>query len=136
MTDSMFNPAVREKFHERIRSLGPDSERRWGRMTSPQMVCHLIDQLRIALGELPTRPIPGVMRYSPVKQLVINVFPWPKGRIQGPAEAFTTVSSDWEQDLTRLRQLLEEFARREAQAEWPPHPMFGRMSGLLWSQLT
>ena len=67
---------------------------------------------------------------------MINVVPWPKGRIQGPPEAFTTVSSEWEKDLARLQQLLEEFGRRQAQREWAPHPMLGRMSGLLWSQLT
>ncbi len=52
MPPSMFDPAVRARFQERIRSLGPDTQRRWGLMTSSQMVCHLIDQLRIALGEL------------------------------------------------------------------------------------
>jgi hypothetical protein len=83
----MFDPAVRARFQERIRSLGPDAQRRWGRMTSSQMVCHLIDHLRIALGELSTQPVSGVVRYPPFKQLVINVLPWPKGRIQGPPEA-------------------------------------------------
>jgi len=133
---SMFDPWVRARFQERICSLHPDSQRRWGRMTCSQMVCHLIDQLRIALGELPTQPVSGIVRYPPFKKLVINVVPWPKGRIQGPAEAFTTVSSEWEKDWARLQQLLEEFGRRQAQREWAPHPMFGRMSGLLWSQLT
>ena len=132
----MFDPAVRARFQERIRSLSPDSQRRWGRMTSSQMVCHLIDQLRIALGELSTQPMSGVLRYSPVKQFVIHVLPWPKGRIQGPREAFTTVSSEWEKDLIRLQRLLDEFGQRKAQKEWPAHPMFGRMSGRLWSQLT
>jgi hypothetical protein len=136
MPSSMFDPVVRARFQERIRSLRPGAERHWGRMTSSRMVCHLIDQLRIALGELPTQPVSGVFRYPPFKQVVINVLPWPKGRIQGPPEAFTTVSSEWEKDVTRLQELLEEFGRREAQTEWPLHPMFGRMSGRLWSQLT
>jgi hypothetical protein len=118
MRSSMFDPGVRARFQERIRSLGPHAKRRWGRMTSSQMVCHLIDQLRIALGELPTRPVSGAVRYPPFKQLVINVLPWPKGRIQSPPEAFTTISSEWEKDLTQLQQLLEEFGRREAQTEW------------------
>jgi hypothetical protein len=135
-TSDMFDPAVRARFQARIRSLRPDAERRWGRMTSSQMVCHLIDQLRIAFGELPARPMAGLLRYPPFKQLVIRALPWPKGRIQGPPEAFTTASSAWEKDLARLQHLLEEFGRREAQADWPQHPMFGRMSGRLWSQLT
>ena len=136
MPSSMFDPVVHALFQERIGSLRTDAPRRWGRMTCSQMVCHLIDQLRIALGELPTQPVPGVVRYPPLKQVVINVLPWPKGRIQGPPEAFTTVSSEWEKDLRQLQQLLEEFGRRKARTEWAPHPMFGRMSGRLWSQLT
>jgi Protein of unknown function (DUF1569) len=133
---SMFDPSVRTRFQERIRALTPDAQRRWGRMTCSQMVCHLIDQLRIALGELATQPVAGIVRYPPFKELVINVLPWPKGRIQGPPEAFTTVSSEWEKDLSRLHHLLEGFGRRDAHTEWASHPMFGRMSGLLWSQLT
>ncbi len=136
MSPTMFNSVVRAQFQQRIGSLRPDAPRRWGRMTSSQMVCHLIDQLRIALGELPARPMSGVLRYPPIKQLVINVLPWPKGRIQGPPEAFTTASSAWEKDVAQLQQLLEEFGRREAQSQWPPHPMFGRMNGRLWSHLT
>jgi hypothetical protein len=62
MSGSIFDPAVLGQIQQRIRSLHPDAPRRWGRMTSAQMVCHLIDQLRIALGELPTRPVSGVFR--------------------------------------------------------------------------
>ena len=87
---SMFDSEVRAVFQRRICALGPDAQRRWGRMTARQMVCHLSDQLRIALGQLPTQPIPGPLRYTPMKQFVIDVLPWPKGRIQGPPEAFTS----------------------------------------------
>ena len=133
---SMFESDVRAVFDGRIRALRPDALPRWGRMTAPQMVCHLSDQLRIALGQLPTRPVPGPLRYTPMKQLVIDVLPWPKGRIQGPPEAFTNSPAHWSQDVATLLALLETFAARGGQGPWPPHPNFGRMSGALWSRLT
>jgi hypothetical protein len=105
-------------------------------MTAPQMVCHLSDQLRIAFGQLPTQPIAGPLRYAPMKQLVIDVLPWPKGRIQGPPEAFTSSPDHWERDVATLLALLETFGGCGAQRTWAPHPNFGRMSGPLWGRLT
>jgi hypothetical protein len=133
---SMFDSEIRTVFEGRIRALRPDAQRRWGRMTAPQMVCHLSDQLRIALGVLPARPIAGPLRYTPMKQLAIDVLPWPKGRIQGPPEAFTSAPDQWEHDVAVLLELLDTFGRRSAQQSWAPHPTFGRMSGALWSRLT
>jgi hypothetical protein len=132
----MFDLEVRIVFQRRIRSLTPDAQRRWGKMTASQMVCHLADQLRIALGLLPTQPIGGVLRYSPMKQLVIDVLPWPKGRIQGPPEAFTSTPDRWEDDVAALLGLLDAFGGRGEQETWAPHPNFGRMSGALWGRLT
>ena len=48
---SMFNAATRDKFRKRIDKLSPTSERRWGTMSSEKMICHLGDQVRLALGE-------------------------------------------------------------------------------------
>ena len=132
----MFDSDVRAVFQRRIGALRPDAPRRWGRMTAPQMVCHLSDQLRIALGQLSTRPIPGPLRYTPVKRLVIDVLPWPRGRIQGPPEAFTSSPEQWEADVATLVALLDTFGTRVGQQEWAPHPNIGRMSGPLWSRLT
>ena len=132
----MFDSDVRATFRQRIRTLQPDAQRQWGRMTAPQMVCHLSDQLRIALGHLPTAPIAGPLRYPPMKQLVIDVLPWPRGRVQGPPEAFTSAPDQWERDVATLLALLDTFAASAGTPTWAPHPNFGRMSGPLWSRLT
>lgn len=132
----MFNSEVRNQFRHRIGSLQPDAPRRWGRMNAKQMVCHLADQLRITLGEIPAKSIPSPLRYPFIKQLVIDVLPWPKGRINGPPEAFTALPGEWQRDIATLLELLERFAGEEMRQDWPPHPMFGAMSGPLWSRLT
>lgn len=58
--------------------------------------------------------------------------PWPKGRIQGPREAFVTQPTSWDADVAGLEQLLARFAEREAQGDWPDHALFGRMRGSGW----
>ena len=44
---------------ERVKALRPHTARRWGRMTAHQMVCHLVDCNRVALGEVVVTAPPG-----------------------------------------------------------------------------
>ena len=132
---SMFNRDTRDRFRKRVYQLTPAHERRWGTMSSQKMICHLGDQLRLALGEIDGKPMPGPMHYAPMRWLAIYVIPWPHG-FKGPPETFTTRSGEWEKDLTALDSLLEEFAARKGQRKWPDHPVFGKMSGPSWAALT
>lgn len=119
----------------RIDRLRPETRPRWGRMTAGQMVCHLGDQLRVALGDIPSRPIAGPLRYAAIKHLAIYVLPWPKGRIRSSPEMQSTPARAWEGDIETLRALLRRFATREVSGAWPAHPTFGTMSGRLWGHL-
>jgi hypothetical protein len=132
---SMFDAATRQTFLRRIATLTPDGPRRWGRMSPHQMVCHLGDQLRVALGDIPTKPISGPMRYKPFKQLAIGPMPWPHGA-KSPPETWTTKPAEWNRDVATLRELLERFGGLANQSSWPDHPLFGTMTGDLWSRLT
>jgi hypothetical protein len=132
---SMFDDDTRGQFQRRIETLTPQAQRRWGKRSPHQIVCHLADQLRMALGDIPTKPIAGPLRYSPIKQLAIGPLPWPRGA-KSPPESWTTNPVEWKRDVTTLRQLLERFATRSAQTEWPDHPLFGSMSRDLWGRLT
>lgn len=42
---TMFNDTTRAEVCERIGRMQPDAQRRWGRMTAPQMIAHLSDQM-------------------------------------------------------------------------------------------
>jgi hypothetical protein len=48
---TLLHPEARAEILRRIEVLTPRSERRWGRMTPHQMVCHLSDACRAAFGE-------------------------------------------------------------------------------------
>ena len=47
---SLENPQCKAEILARIGSLRPDSPRCWGKMTAPQMVCHLNDSFRGVMG--------------------------------------------------------------------------------------
>ena len=132
---SMFDSPTRERFQRRIDRLTADSTGQWGKLSVDQMVCHLSDQLRLALGEISARPMAGPFRYAPLRWFAIDVMPWPHGT-KGPPESFTTSPANWERDVSTLHALLELFGSRGDQREWPEHPLFGTMSGPLWARLT
>jgi hypothetical protein len=129
---SLFDDSCRCVMLTRLRSLAPNSQRRWGRMSAPQMVAHLTDQMHHILGDSSVEARPGFLRWPPVRYASIYLLPWPKGRIKGPPEAFTTQPTSWEADVRQLELLLERFATRKGERDWLDHALFGHMSGRDW----
>ncbi len=129
---TMFDDGVRREMIGRIRSLRPDSARRWGRMSAPQMIVHLTDQMSHTLGDHPVAPMKGPLRFPFVGHIVIYWLPWPKGRVKGPPEAFVTKPAEWKSDVDRLEKMLERLAARDPDGAWPEHAKFGKISGRDW----
>lgn len=119
----------------RIDALCPQAPRRWGRMTAHEMVCHLSDQLRSALGIMPTRIMHTPLRHPVVRWISIYMTP-PRDRFLAPAEALTSHPKDFEEDRDVLRGLVQELACQENIGRWPQHPYFGRLSGRMWAEVT
>ena len=133
---SLFNAQDRQALAARIHRLTPDAERRWGTMSASKMICHVGDQLRIALGDLPTSSGTGPLSWPGIKHLAIYVVPWPKGRIQTAPVMLTTEPDTFETDCENLVALMDRFAQRGADATWAPHPLFGKLSGKSWGALS
>jgi hypothetical protein len=76
---SMWSDDQASEIRERVGRLAPGRPGAWGRMSAPQMVCHLAESLKMALGELPCAQKQSPLRYPPLKQLVVYWLPWPKG---------------------------------------------------------
>ncbi len=129
---TMFDKTTHAAVIDRIRRLRPDAPRRWGRMTAPEMIVHLSDQMRHTLGEATAQGRPGALRNPLVRHLVIYWLPWPKGKVKGPPEAFITKPTNWENDVSTLIDLVERFVARGKSGEWPEHALFGRMTGKRW----
>ena len=129
---TLFDPTTQAELRARIGRLRPDAERRWGRMTAPQMLAHLCDQMRHTLGDAHAAPRAGILRNPVVRYLSIHWLPWPRGRIKGPREAFLTPPASWDADVATLLGLVDRVVARRPDAEWPPHALFGAMSGRDW----
>ncbi len=120
---------------ERLRSVRPDSPARWGRMSAHQMMCHLADAFRMALGEQPVRRVDG-FRYRWIVKWVALYVPlaWPAGiptlREIDPQRDGTR-PGEFAADAARVEMLLERVATHNAR-EWHPHPLFGEMSAGAW----
>lgn len=132
---SIFEPEARAAIERRLACLTPDRAPRWGRFTAPRMLRHVGEQIRHALGELEARPVAGPMRHPPLNYLLIHVLPWPPGVAKSPPEFLAREPGAWQEDLASLRDLIERFATRGANAEWPESPVFGRLTGRDWGVL-
>lgn len=117
----------RANIQERLRALGPETQRRWGKMSVAQMLKHVNLALEAALGKISVPPEKAPLPRAIMKFIVINV-PWPKGAptIQ-PFRVEETC--DFEAEQVRCLRLINELAAKELESDWPPSPMLGPMSG-------
>lgn len=121
----------------RLRTIQPDSPRQWGRMTPHQMLCHLADSHRVALGERAASeaapPIPRAM----MKVIALYLpLPWPRNIETRPEVDQTkggTHPSEFAADLVQVVQLTETLATRPERLA-RSHPIFGPMSVAAWQR--
>jgi hypothetical protein len=138
---TLASSADKEQIALRLRKVHASSERRWGRMTAPQMICHLADSFRVTIGEKPWATARISVTSIPlpcwfVKWVALQTpFPWPHGvetRPEVDVERGGTRPLDFEADRLELERLLTRFTRRPRDFEWQPHPMFGAMANADW----
>lgn len=132
---SLWQPRARTRLLTRLAELRPDAPPRWGRMTCSQMLAHVNDALRMAIGELATAPRPGPMRYPPLKQLIVYLLPIPRGVPTAPELLGRIDRARWDQETAAFPSLVERFASRPANAPLPAHPAFGALSRRGWGVL-
>ena len=124
----------KDELVHRLRTVSPDSVRRWGRMSAHQMVCHVSDCYRMAMGEKPVSEATGLLQRTVVKWVALYApLPWPAGILTRPEidqERGGTSPIGFAADVALLEALLEQVAAWSA--ERPPHPIFGRMSDGDW----
>ena len=123
----------------RLRSLRPDSVRRWGRMSAHRMVCHLADWSRMVLGQKPVGARSGLLQRTALKCFVLYVpVPWPHGILTSAEidqERGGTRPIDFAADLAQAEALLDVVTAPGRSLDRPPHPVFGPMSDAEWLRL-
>src|SRR5512140_1560511 len=133
---SLFNTADRNEILGRLESLQAGSVRQWGKMTCPQMLCHLSIALETGTGDRPMKQsFLGHILAPFVTRMVLGEKPF--GR-NGPTDPSFVVADerDFTVERTRLTALIRRLADRgAAEASKQTHPFFGRLSGEQWGVL-
>ena len=131
---SIWDGEARKELRARVRGIETTRPPAWGRMSAPQMVAHVADSLRMAIGEVPCAPKMSPLRYPPFKQLVVYVLPFPKGVPTAP-ELLARAPAEWTTEVAELEGLVERIGTRGPAGPFADHPAFGKLSGRAWGAL-
>ena len=101
----------------RARNLTPKSMPVAGTLTAPRMLCHIADQIAVALGDITGAPQDTWVMRTVAKWVVIYIpIPIPFGKVSTVPEMLTTQPSDWETDFVRFENLVTQFASADHSA--------------------
>jgi hypothetical protein len=124
------------EIQRRLKTVGPDSKRRWGRMTAHQMVCHLSDSFLGVTGRRHLSVASGPLQRTVLKWVALHApLRWPAGYPTRPEidQAIGgTRPGDFARDVALLATLLSEFATDPPALDGLRHPVFGPMSTSEW----
>jgi len=133
---SLSNQLDREQLRDRLLMIAPDSPRRWGKMSSHQMICHLTDSFKAGTGEKTVSPTGNVFHRTVLKFLALYLpVPWPHGvptRPEMNQDLGGTAPVEFEQDRAQLIAMIDRFSRAQRDFDWHPHPLFGLMADRDW----
>lgn len=130
---TIWDASAREALERRLDRLRPDSPARWGKFTAPQMVCHLTESIRMAIGELPVKPRKTPLKHFPIKQMIIYLMPLPRSAPTAP-ELIAGAPAEWKGEVQRFKESLRKFAG-SSHHRFPEHPAFGQISRRGWGVL-
>lgn len=133
---TLADAAARTRIVARLTSLRADAVPLWGRMTAPQMICHLNDSFLTSFGEKEVSPARSPLPRPVIKWFALY-FPakWPQNVATRPEVqqgVGGTCPVDFVDDRAALIQTIERFCTPDAAVGRYPHPIFGRMSVPDW----
>ncbi len=133
---SLANSEDRSDLLVRVTSLRADSQRRWGKMSAHQMLCHLNDAFLICMGERQVSPATGIFQRTVIKFGALYApIKWPKGfptRPEMEQGVGGTAPIEFETDRSTLIKTMERFWSPECDRTRNPHPVFGDLRDREW----
>jgi len=135
---NLFDATVADQIKTRLGTLKPQSERRWGKMSAPQMLAHCSVSMQWAVGEVVPEKGPILVRLMGrlVKPLVFrNEDPLRKNSPTAKS-LIVTDERDFAKERERLTGLIDKFAAGGAAGcTKNPHSFFGKMTPEEWASL-
>ena len=135
MLHTLESAIVRQSIERRFSALTSADQRLWGKMSAPEMICHVCDSYQLALGEKTASTASGFLQRTLVKWIALNVpVRWPKGvptRPEMKQGIGGTAPTSFEQDREKLFSVLQRFRGDSIDARIP-HPTFGPLTTAEW----
>jgi Protein of unknown function (DUF1569) len=135
---NLFDATVANQVKARLGKLEPQSERRWGKMTSPQMLAHCSVSMQWAVGEVVPEKgaLPARLMGRLVKPMVFRNED-PLRRNSPTAKSLIVADErDFAKERERLSDLIDKFlAGGAAACTKNPHSFFGKMTSEEWAIL-
>ena len=132
---SFWDRDAREAICRRMELLSADSKPQWGKFNATEMLAHLNDTMRMAMGELPCEPKATPLRRWPIKQLIVYVAPWPQGAPTAPELISRGSKADFVKEKAEFKSVAERLGQKRPTDAWPEHPAFGKLSHRAWGVL-
>lgn len=139
MKKSVADPQVLEEVVARIGRLTPDTRPRWGTLTAAELLCHLGDNMEMALA-IRDVPAPGPHGWQSrlAKMLILGTnIPFPKGvttRARLDPRREGTKPVEFERDRRRVIDGVRALAARNGKEPGPTHGRFGPMTMADWQR--
>lgn len=119
----------------RVSALTPSDARLWGKMSAHQMVCHLCDSFKVALGEKSVSMATGFLQQTAIKFLALRLpMKWPRNSPTRPEVeqgSGGTPPVEFEKDRAELLSAIERFCADTFDRNIE-HPFFGPMTREEW----
>src|SRR6202007_1315263 len=123
---TLLDPTDKEQILRRVEAVQPTTERRWGKMSAHNMICHLSDGFRLYMGERPAKPAPVPAPRLLLKWVALWApLPSPTGFKTMPKldqNIGGTQPAEFSRDLRELRHLIERFTQSPGRFSTAPHP--------------
>ena len=133
---TLSNTEDKREILERLTSIGPASQRQWGRMIAVEMICHCSDAFKVGMGERHPKPVSNWFSRTGMKWIALRApVRWPQGISTVPeceAGVGGTPPAEVESDLRELRELIDRFTKQPREYELQVHPIFGQLSEKEW----
>jgi hypothetical protein len=136
MKKILANEADKRDLLRRLQLVQPDSQRRWGKMTPHQMICHLNDSFKAGTGEKEVGSSSTLVSRTIMKWFALNVpVPWPHGlktRPEMDQDQGGTKPGEFRRDAEALAATVERFSQAQRDFTWGRHPLFAEMTDSEW----
>jgi len=134
---NLFDVSLSDQVKQRIGRLRIDSERRWGKMSVAQAICHCASALEMALGEIrPPRALIGRLIGSAIKPKVVGNDEELRRNTGTVNELVVSGERNLDAERVRLYSLIDRFVSGgPSVCTTHPHPFFGPLTPAEWAVL-